>query len=275
MRILFYSIIFAAVICSCKKKSDTPTPAPTNTNNNNTTTPVDLRTGLNKKWVIGSSTSRIASAPSASDYVSFEFNAEGNYFIVKADKSLLTGTFTLNTADSIVTLFNTNSSTSQYATLSISDITTTQLIFKLTLNGSSTPIALNTTAVAPANPAPTSQAVNSTDSITKTWDMYQRVVGTTTTTLTGTGYYAHVTFTQSGTFWTETNTGQNSSIENSNGSWKWSDATQMQICTAAPDSTLNCNNPMRVAFDGQGNLILNYTLAGQGSVTEYYSPLKQ
>ncbi|HSY62874.1 MAG TPA: hypothetical protein VK796_13410, partial [Cytophaga sp.] len=129
MKQFFYLILLSFCLVSihaCKKNSDVPAPA-------NNSGPINITTALNKKWSTSTSTARIATDPAASDYLSFEFNASGNYFIIKADMSLLSGTFTLNTADSIVTLFNGTSTTSQYGTLKINSITTTQLIFQLTL----------------------------------------------------------------------------------------------------------------------------------------------
>ncbi len=286
MKILFYSFMFTcciATVSSCKKTKDTPAPVTTTPNQHTTTPPAttkdtstshssDMRTALNKKWNVGNSTARITTDPAASDYVSFEFNAAGNYFIVMADKSLVSGTFTVSSIDSIVTLFNANSTTSQYGVLSIKEITDTKLVFKLTLNTSSNPVSISTSAATTTIPAATSQAVNATDSLTKTWNITQRATSAGTVDVSTSGGYGHVTFTQYGTFWTETYNGQN--VTQQNGQWIWSDATQMAICTSSSDTAPDCSSPMRVSFDGKGNLILNYIITGQGAVTDYYSPLK-
>jgi hypothetical protein len=266
MKILFYSVLLTcsmAVIYSCKKKSDTPAPA-TNTK------PVDMRTGLNKKWNTGNSTSRVAVGAVANDYVSFEFNATGKYYIIMADKSLLSGTFTLNTVDSLVTLFNANSTTSQYGTLTISSITDLTLTFKFTLNGTSSPIAINTTAAPVTIATATGIAANQTDSLAQAWSLTRYTQGASTYDLTGTTAYANIVLTTSGTYWTEVYDGS-TAVQTNTGQWIWSDATQTRICTSSTNAVPNCStNSQTVTFDANGNLILTTTPTGQATTTYYY-----
>lgn len=281
MKILLYSMFFTFGLLSfssCKKNSDTPAPTPTPvvTPNPKPTNPTnkDLKTSLNKKWVTGNSNSRIAANSSTTDYLSFEFNNDGNYYIIKADLSLISGTFSLNSIDSVVTCFNGNSTTSQYGTLKISEITETKLVFTLLLANSTTPVAISTTASTSSVGTPSNGNTDNTKTIAKSWSLDHRTQGTTTITLTGTALYAHVILTENGTYWTESYDGIK--ITTANGIWQWSDATQTQICTSATSAAPDCTTSgSSVSFDSNGNMILTHTPAGQPTMTDYYIPLVQ
>ncbi len=255
-------------ITSCKKNTDTPAP----TNNNGTT---NISTELNKKWSTSAATSRISTDAAASDFASFEFNAAGNYYIIKADKSLLSGTFTLNTADSIVTLFNGSSTTSQYGTLKINSISATQFIFKLTLNATVTPIAISTTAVTTSVGGSSSNSVNTTAKLAKAWKMDSLRQGSTTTAIPNT-MYAHFVLTEGGTYWTETYNGPGTTVAIVSGQWKWSDNTNTKICGSSTDVAPDCSgDPSTISFTANGNLIMSNTPTGQATKTYYFSILTQ
>lgn len=269
MKHLFYLIILSFCIVSFHscKKADSPAPS----NNNQ----ADMATMLNKKWSTGNSTSRTSVDPAAADYVSFEFNSQGQYYIIKADKSLLMGNYTLNTADSIVTLFNGSSTTSQYGTLSISEITATTLIFKLTLP-TFPAIDINTTAVTTSVGTSSNPSVNNTAKICKAWKVDTYVVGTATYNIAA-PMYAHIVFTENGTYWTETYNGPGTSVQTNSGRWKWSDATQTKICTSSTDTDPVCSTSSGadISFDANGNLITSTNPTGQATNTYYYSILPQ
>ena len=271
MKHLFYLILLSLCLTSlnaCKKNDDSPAPANNNTGN-------DIATKLNKKWSTGNPTSRTTVDPTASDYVSFEFNASGNYYIVKADKSLISGTFTLNTADSIVTLFNGSSSTSQYGTLSIKEITDTKLIFKLTLPTVTTPIDINTTAVTSSVGGSSGNSANTTAKLAKAWKMDSLRQGSMTTVLPNT-MYAHFVLTEGGTYWTETYNGPGTTVAIVSGQWKWSDDTNTKICGSSTDTAPDCSaDQSTISFTAAGNLIMSSTPAGQTTKTYYFSILAQ
>lgn len=273
MKQLFYLTLLSFCLTfatSCKKNSEAPAPA---TNNNNGTT--NIATALNKKWSTSAPTARIATDPTASDYASFEFNASGNYYIIKADKSLLAGTFTVNTADSIVTLFNGSSTTSQYGTLKISSISATQLIFKLTLNATPTPIDISTTAVASSVGSSSSNSANTTAKLAKAWKMDSLRQGSITTALPST-MYAHFVLTEGGTYWTETYNGPGTTVSIVSGQWKWSDNTNTKICGSSTDVVPDCSGDQStISFTAAGNLIMSSTPAGQTTKTYYFSILTQ
>ena len=267
MKHFFYLILLSfclTFITSCKKHTDAPAPS----------NKADIAAMMNKKWSTSIPAARTATDPTASDFASFEFNASGNYFIIMADKSMVTGTFTVHTADSIVTLFNGSSTTSQYGTLSISSITATQFVFQLTLNATVTPIDISTVAVTTSVGTSSDPSVNNTTKLARSWKVDTYIQGTSSYTITA-PLYAYAVFTENGTYWTETYNGTGTAIKNS-GQWKWTDATQTQICTSSTDVAPVCSGSgASITFDSNGNLIMSSTPTGQSTTTYYFSELTQ
>ncbi|MGN6645219.1 MAG: hypothetical protein ACTHJT_01710 [Cytophaga sp.] len=224
---------------------------------------------LNKRWTTTTSNSRTTADPTASDYVSFEFNSSGNYYIIKADKSMISGTYTLNTVDSLVTLFNGSSATSQYGTLNIEEITDTKLIFRLTLPTVATPIDISTTAITTSVGSSSGTSVNNTTKIAKSWKVDTYTSNNTTYTITA-PMYAYVVFTENGTYWTETYNGPGTTVQLSNGQWKWSDATQTNVCTVMTDTTPDCSgSATSISFDGDNNLIMTSGSASNPTIYHF------
>ncbi|MBC7488317.1 MAG: hypothetical protein H7282_16375 [Cytophagaceae bacterium] len=242
---LFTLTFVLAFTLGCKKSSNDE-PAP----DNSTTT---LQNRIEKKWDVSTPPAgRVAAGSEA--YTSFEFTDEGKYFIIKADKSQLKGSFTLTVGDSILTLDGLGK-------IYIDDITETQIIFRLVLTGTTDEINVN---AAPATPISISQ---NTKKLLNSWSYKSRKVnGTPDATINDAfssgNYYLYATFTNYGTYSIETNApGTASKV----GIWKWCNTEQTSFGTSNdPDVQPTCvgMNASSVSFNSDGNLVLTATING-------------
>jgi hypothetical protein len=262
MKLLFYFIIFCLIVISCTKSKDNPAPSSSTSNKNNSSS--NLLDSILKKWDVSSTSStRTASSTTTVQYKSFEFTKDSLYIITTATDSVISGTFTLNSIDSVITLLN-------YGVLHILKITNTTFQFTLILN--SKPASVISVEATPATPVATNTGDTTTNKITRSWKLVKETVNgventAETSALSNGAVYAHVTFTEYSTFYTELYNGSGNATKAS-GVWQWAaPGIQNRMCTA--DSLpISCSNNFGVSFDSSGKLLITtQSAAGVTPVT--------
>jgi hypothetical protein len=249
MKQLFYFIIFCLIVASCTKSKDNPAPSSSSNKNNSTSILLDF---ILKKWNVSSTSStRTASSTSTIQYKSFEFTKDSLYIITTSTDSIISGKFTLNSIDSVITLTN-------YGVLHILQIANTGIQFTLILN--SKPTSVISVAAAPATPIVPSTTDTTTNKITRSWKLVKETVNgventAETTALSNGSVYAHVTFTEYSTYYTELYNGSGN-VAKASGVWQWTaPGVQNRMCTA--DSLpISCSNNFGVSFDTSGKLLI-------------------
>ena len=254
----YLSIIFLILILvSCKKSDTTPSSGnSTNTNNSNTNNSSTTFAQLfEKKWDVSStSTGRVAGS-SGINYKTFEFTTDSVYIITTTTDSVISGRYSINAADSIVTLTG-------YGTLHVLSISDSGIQFKLTLTTS----AVVNVAASAATPVTVAATDTTTNKITRSWKVISMSVNGQTDTATTNAFskgnvYAHITFTMYSTYYTEQYSGTGTATKN-NGVWQWAaSGDQSRICTA--DSLpIDCSHNSGIQFTNTGNLQLIQQSAG-------------
>ncbi|MDF2456805.1 MAG: hypothetical protein K0R51_2798 [Cytophagaceae bacterium] len=223
---------FCLVAISCKEnKNEEPAPGKT------------AKAAYEKKWDIQSSTQRIASSVDSTSIASIEFN-KNTYIIILTDNTIITGTFTENNAELILT---------HYGTIIISQLSNTNFSFAVTRN--------NHTVSFTSSPAPLMTSTHREPTFYKTW----KFVNHTSDWAEIDSAYSridelYVTFSAYGTYLVQTkykngyNNNANSSATTDGtyyydvNTWKWSDDTHSVFCYGEWDRTNNvvCDNSNQV-----------------------------
>ena len=237
---------FTLLIVSCKKDKET---VPTQT----TDAPETYKAQVTGKWIVGDGSTRIAA--NTSGYSSFEFTGSGSYIITKTDNTCLTGFYTIDSTNNIITLRALGSTV---GVITIAKLGNTVMNFALRLTGTSTDITIFSSKT--GSIVSTSSR---TDSLCQTWAMVTRfqngVEDIVIKDSIQSGFIkATVIISSMGTFLTVAEQ-KGVATQYNSGSWSWANGSQTTINTGSTSGG-------QVAFVN-GNFQLTYTAPAPASIT--------
>jgi hypothetical protein len=255
--IIFITIL--TVTFSCKKAKDPEPDQPTNVgNNSNLTVASDL--AFTKKWNdingfrIGAG-NRTASG--GSPYGWFEFSPYGIYMIMMtADSSIVEGTYTYDAVNNKLILDN-------FGEIQITTLTSTDFTFDVTPTGGATTSVLSAAAS-------TVDQTSKTLQFARVWRLTSQTDNGVDTGIFGLVDSAYVVVTKYGTHMLALKGGifgQDYIPQ----VWKWSDASQANICVG--DFVPDCAEPLNITLTSDNKMVAEYTSSPGVTTREEYVEL--
>jgi hypothetical protein len=252
-------ITILSITVSCKKSKD-PEPAPATNVGNSSTLPVTPDQSFTKKWTdpngfrIGAG-NRVSAG--TSPYAWFEFSPYGIYMIMMtADSSIVEGAYTYDAAANKLILDN-------FGEIQITTISSTNFSFTVTPTGGTSTDVLSSAASVVDQTSKTLQ-------FARIWKLTSQTDNGVDTGILTYIDSAYVIVTKYGTHMLALKGGLLGG-EYIPQVWKWSDATQANICVG--DFVPDCSEPLSITLTSDNKMIAVYTSSPGVTTREEYEEL--